>query len=306
MKKDTYYADVAASLQNVIEDILIKMSAYLYKETGLKKLCVSGGVALNCAANSRILKESPFEEIYIQPACGDSGAAMGGALYFYHCCLNERRRSVLNHAYLGKEYSSCQIEEFLGKNSIPYKTATDEEKMLDSVVDALIAQKVIGWFQGRFEWGPRALGNRSILADPRNADMKDLVNEKIKFREAFRPFAPAVLSDKADEYFDFGKSKGHYPHKFMLYTVAATKAELIPAVTHIDGTSRVQVVEKDTNRIFYKLIEKFYQKTGVPVLLNTSFNLRGEPIVDSPGAAYKTFLKSGMDMLVLGKYILEK
>lgn len=301
-----YYADVAASIQRVTEDILIKIANYLYRKTELKKLCLAGGVALNCVANSRLLKETPFDEIFIQPSAGDGGGAMGAALYVYHCMLARPRKFILKHSFWGKEYSEEQIETFLKKQNLRFRYTKDEDKLIDLVVEALISGKVIGWFQGRFEWGPRALGNRSILADPRDEKMKDIVNIKIKFREPFRPFAPSVLRERAEELFEFNDSFDHYPLKFMLYTLPVKKKKLIPAVTHIDGSSRIQLVDKQINPRFYRLIERFYQATGVPAILNTSFNLKDEPIVNSPEDAFNTFSKSEMDLLILDNFILSK
>ncbi|MDP2927239.1 MAG: carbamoyltransferase C-terminal domain-containing protein, partial [Candidatus Omnitrophota bacterium] len=306
IRTNQYYADVAASIQKVTEDILVRIANNLYQKTGQKKLCLAGGVALNCLANSRILKETPFDEIFIQPAAGDSGSAMGAALYVYHCLLGKPRKFILKHAYWGKEYTEKEIEAFLVDSGISYQFIDDENRLIESVADALADGKVIGWFQGRGEWGPRALGNRSILADPRDERMKDIVNIKIKFREPFRPFAPTVLADKAEELFELDGHSRQYPFKFMLYTVTVKKKDLIPAVTHIDGTSRIQIIDLQQNPLYYKLIERFYQKTKVAALLNTSFNLKGEPIVNSPQDAFNTFTKSGMDMLVLGKFILTK
>lgn len=306
LKSNQYYADIAASIQKVSEDILVKISNYLYQKTKLKKLCFSGGVALNCVANSRILSETPFEEIFIQPSAGDGGGALGAALYVYHCLLNRPRKFILKHPFWGKEYSKAQIESVLKNKGFPYLYIDRQEELLDTVVEALTSGKVVGWFQGRFEWGPRALGNRSILADPRNEKMKDTVNIKIKFREPFRPFAPSVLSGKSEEFFEMGKAANSYPLRFMLYTLPVKKKHLIPAVTHVDGSSRVQVVDKEINPLYYRLIERFYQATGIPVLLNTSFNLKGEPIVNSPEDAFKTFSGSQMDMLVMGDFIVRK
>lgn len=306
IKINQYYADIAASIQKVSEDILIKITNYLYRKTGLKKLCLAGGVALNCVANSRLLKETAFDEIFIQPSAGDGGGAMGAALYVYHCMLAKPRKFILKHTFWGKEYLEEQIMSFLKKNNLRYQYIENEDKLIDLVVDALLSGKVVGWFQGRFEWGPRALGSRSILADPREEKMKDIVNIKIKFREPFRPFAASVLSEKSREFFDLGKSNHQYPLKFMLYALPVKKKDLIPAVTHIDGSSRIQVVDKQSNPRYYRLIEKFYQRTGVPALLNTSFNLKGEPIVNSPQDAFNTFTNSGMDMLVLGNFLSVK
>ncbi|MCX5693726.1 MAG: hypothetical protein NT014_01120, partial [Candidatus Omnitrophica bacterium] len=306
MEVNQYYADIAASIQKVTEDILVKIANNLYQKSGKKKLCLAGGVALNCLANSRILNETPYEEIFIQPAAGDSGAAMGAALYVYHCLLNKPREFILKHAYWGKEYIQAEIDAFLISKGINYQLVEDENKLLELVVDALVGGKVIGWFQGRGEWGPRSLGNRSILGDPRNEKMKDIVNIKIKFREPFRPFAPSVLAQQAEELFELSGRANQYPFKFMLYTVLVKKGGQIPAVTHIDGTSRIQIIDRQENPLYYRLIERFYQKTGVAALLNTSFNLKGEPVVNSPQDAFNTFTKSGMDILVLGKSVLIK
>ncbi len=306
LKKNQYYADLASSIQKVTEDILVGIAKNLYQKTGQKKLCLSGGVALNCLANSRVLQETPFEEVFIAPAAGDSGAAMGAALYVYHCLLKKSRKFILQHAYWGQEYTDDEIRDFLVRNGITHQFIAEENQLLNLAAEALAAGKVIGWFQGRGEWGPRALGNRSILADPRREEMKDTVNIKIKFREPFRPFAPSVLAPQAEELFELNGCAGHYPFRFMLYTVLVKQPDKIPAVTHIDGTSRIQIVNRQENPLYYRLIERFYQNTKIPALLNTSFNLKGEPIVNSPQDAFNTFTKSGMDMLFLGKFILTK
>lgn len=304
IKGNRRFADIAASIQKVTEDTLIKIANYLYQKTGLKKLCMAGGVALNCVANYKILKETPFEEIFIQPAAGDSGCSLGAALYVWHCLLNKQRKFILNHAYWGKSYPHNEVKDFLDREGISYKEF-NEKDLIDYIADALIAQKIVGWSQGRFEWGPRALGNRSILADPRNPKMRDIVNLKIKFREPFRPFAPSVLCDFSDLLFDIEAIKNQYPFKFMLYTIPI-KNSFVPAVTHIDKTSRIQLIDGDTNILYHRLIKKFYEKTGIPAVLNTSFNLKGEPIVNSPFDAWNTFRRSGMDMLVMEKFIVEK
>ena len=226
-------------------------------------------MALNCVANYKILKETPFEEIFIQPAAGDSGVSLGAALYVWHCLLNNPRKFILNHAYWGKDYSNKEIKTFLDKEGLHYKEFNTEDSLIDYVVDALINQKIGGWFQGRFEWGPRALGNRSILADPRNPKMKDIVNLKIKFREVFRPSALSVLYEYTDLIFNVEDIKNHYPFRFMLYTIPI-KHNLIPATSHIDNTPRIQIVYEDTSNLYYKLINNFYKETGIPALLNTS------------------------------------
>jgi carbamoyltransferase len=306
LAENQYYADIAASIQKVTEDTLIKIANYLCEKTRLKKLCLAGGVALNCLANSRLLNETPFQEIFIQPAAGDSGAAMGAALFVYHSLLENPRKFVLKTASLGKEFSETEVTAFIKNNRLKHQHFKEENDLLSFVADALTKGKVIGWFEGRAEWGPRALGNRSILADPRDKKMKDIVNIKIKIREPFRPFAPSILCEKAEDFFKLDKLKGQIPLRFMLFTAPAKNEEAIPAATHIDSTSRIQTVDKETNPRYYRLIDRFYQKTGVPAVLNTSFNLKGEPIVNSPEDALRTFMNSGMDMLVLGDFILEK
>lgn len=306
-REDKHYADVAASIQRVIEEVLLKMVNRLYKETGLKNLCMAGGVGLNSVANGRILRESPFEKLYIQPAAGDSGGALGAALWVYHGLLGNPRKFVMEHTFWGKSYSKKEIKQFLKKSSTSYEYISSEETLTDKVVDYLLEGKIIGWFQGRFEWGPRALGNRSILADPRKAEMKDIVNTKIKFREPFRPFAPVILEDKAKNFFESVDPKKHYPARFMLLVLPwkDNKKKKVQAVSHL-GTGRPQTIRREWNPRYYRVVEKFGKSTGVPVLLNTSFNLRGEPIVNSPADALNTFKKSGIDVLVLENYIIKK
>lgn len=307
-QENQHYADIAASIQTVTEETLLTMARHVYQETGLPKLCLAGGVALNSVANGRILRETPFEELYVQPSAGDGGGAMGAALWAYHMVLGKPRKFVLEHAYWGEAYSRGTIETFLQTHNIPYTRCDDEDKLLGQVVDSLEDGKVVGWFQGRFEWGPRALGNRSILADPRRPEMKDIVNTKIKFREPFRPFAPSVLAEQAESYFVLPEPARHYPARFMLYVVDVKpeKRDVIPAITHVDGTGRLQTVNDRTNPRYYQLIQRFGEATGVPVLLNTSFNLKGEPIVNTPEEAFSTFHRSGMDVLVLDHCIVNK
>jgi carbamoyltransferase len=301
------FADIAASIQRVTEEIMLKMAAHVYERTGLKKLCMAGGVALNSVANGRIVRELPFEDVFIQPAAGDSGGALGAALYVYHILLGQPRRFVLEHGYWGQEYGDEEARRFFEENNIRYEYYDDEERLLERVVDAIVDGQVIGWHQGRFEWGPRALGNRSILADPRRAEMKDTVNMKIKFREPFRPFAPVVLAERTKEYFDFPTPEKYYPARFMLLVtpIYEEKRGEIEAVNH-QGTGRLQTIQRETNPWYYSLVEKFGQATGVPVLLNTSFNLRGEPIVNTPANSYSTFSRSGIDMLVVGRCLVTK
>jgi carbamoyltransferase len=307
-EQNQHYADIAASIQLVTEETLLAMARALHAKTGLSRLCMAGGVALNSVANGRILRETPFEELYVQPSAGDGGGAIGAALYVYHAVLGHPRKFVMEHAYLGEEHSADDIKRFLDENRIRYEYLEDDDRLISRVVDALQGGKVIGWTQGRFEWGPRALGNRSILADPRRADMKDIVNTKIKFREPYRPFAPSVLVERAQEFYDLPEPERHYPARFMLLVVPVKegKRELVPAPTHVDGTGRLQTVVKETNPRYHQLIETFGKATGVPVVLNTSFNLKGEPIVNTPREAFSTFSRSGIDLLVLDRFIVAK
>jgi carbamoyltransferase len=265
-------------------------------------------VGLNSGANGRILRESGFERLYVQPAAGDGGGALGAALHAYHGMLGQPRRLVMDHAYWGQEYSNGSVSEFLRQEGIAHELVDDPDRLVDRAVEALVAGKVIGWYQGRFEWGPRALGNRSILADPRRQEMKDIVNTKIKFREPYRPFAPSVLADRAEEYFDLPGVAAQDPARFMLLVapVRPEKQNEIPAVTHVDGTGRLQTVFAETNPLYHRLIGRFGQATGVPVVLNTSYNLRGEPIVTTPANAYSTFMRSEMDLLVMGNHLVRK
>jgi carbamoyltransferase len=307
-RENQFYADIAASIQAVTEDVLLKMANQAYQETGLKNLCMAGGVALNSVANGKIMKQTAFEQIYIQPSAGDGGGALGAALFAYHMVLGKPRKFVMEHAYWGEKHGDGEIDTFLKENAIPHDRIENEERLIERVADQLSGGKVVGWYQGRFEWGPRALGNRSILADPRRTDMKDIVNTKIKFREPFRPFAPSVLVEETGNYFSLPEASDQYPARFMLYVVDVNedKHDVIPAITHVDGTGRLQTVQKEINPRYYKLIETFGQSTGVPVVLNTSFNLKGEPIVNTPEEAFSSFQKSGMDVLVLGDYVVEK
>lgn len=300
------YADIAASAQKVLEEKLLVIAKYIKKKTGEDNLCYAGGVALNGVSNWRIFKEAGFKNIFIHPAAGDSGGALGAALYVYHHVLGKQRKHNFENVYLGAENNAEDIEKFLSENKIKSIRLNDKD-LEDRVVDLLSKQKVVGWVKGRFEWGPRALGARSILADPRNKKMKDIVNKKIKFREAFRPFAPVVLYEKGDKYFDVGPTSPSIL-EYMLAVVPVNKKhqENLGAITHVDGTARPQFIKKEVNNSYYNLVSKFGQITGTPVLLNTSFNLRGEPMVNRPEEAYSTFMKSGIDALVLENYLIKK
>ncbi len=307
-KLNQHYADIAASIQKVTEEMLLNMAKHLRKTTGMTRLCMAGGVALNSVANTRILNESGFDELYIQPAAGDGGGALGAALWAYNTLLGKPRNFTMQHAYWGRENSDGEISDFLTQNNIPHERFGNEDQLLDRVVERLTGAQVVGWSQGRFEWGPRALGNRSIIADPRNPEMKEIVNAKIKFREPYRPFAPSVLAESAEKYFELPNATSHCPARYMQYVVPVKEGEkaTLPAITHVDGTGRLQTVFKAESPRYYKLIERFGQATGVPVILNTSFNLKGEPIVNTPANAFNTFSKSEMDALVLGNFIIEK
>ncbi len=306
---DPYYADMAASIQKVTEEILIKMAKHLRKKTGMRHLCMAGGVALNSVANAKIRFEAGFDDVYIQPAAGDPGGSLGAALYAYRALLGGREKYQMDHAYYGPHYSVADAETFFKRENIAYRGFSDPNgELLDRVVDLLMKGKVVGWYQGPCEWGPRALGNRSIIADPRRSEMKDVVNRSIKFREPFRPFAPSVLVDRAADYFDLPNPATHHPARFMLYVVPVHPhaQNKLPAITHVDGSGRLQCVYKDKSPRYYELIRRFGEAGGVHAVLNTSFNLKGEPIVCTPEDAYRTFSRSGMDALIVENLLVEK
>jgi carbamoyltransferase len=306
--ENRHYADVAASIQAVTEEIIVGLARAAHERTPSRALCMAGGVALNSVANGRILRETPFTDLYVQPSAGDGGAAVGAALHIWRDLLGRSERFVMDHAYWGQAHGEEAIQRAVDASGLPAIHCTDEDVLLDRVVDLLAGGRVVGWAQSRFEWGPRALGNRSILADPRRPEMKDVVNVKIKFREPYRPFAPSVLAGRAADFFELDDAPRHMPARFMLLVapVRDRARGCIPAVTHVDGSARLQTVFADTNPRYYRLIERFGQATGVPVLLNTSFNLRGEPIVNTPAEALQTFARSGMDALVLDRTIVLK
>jgi carbamoyltransferase len=305
---DPFYCDMAASIQVVTEQILLKMATWLHKETGAKNLVLAGGVALNSVANYKILRQGPFENVYVHPAPGDDGGSVGAAYWAYNHLLGQPRGPGLEHAYLGSGYTNAEVKAFLDKYDIKYTYIEDDDKFCDYVARALVDGNVCGWFRGRFEWGPRALGSRSIIADPRRAEMKEKLNATIKFREAFRPFAPSVTEERAHEFFDFPNAANWWPGRFMLYVapVLPEKRSVLPAITHEDGSGRLQTVFKDTNPAYHRMIERFGELTGVPVVMNTSFNLKGEPIVEHPSHAFNTFSLSGMDLLFLENFIIDK
>ena len=328
-KIDQFHMDMAASIQVVTEEIMIKMTDHLFKEYGIPNLCLAGGVALNCVANGKILKKNNYKNIWIQPAAGDAGGALGGPLEFWYGELNNKRalpdnngNDFMRGSYLGPEFSNNEIKIELDNLGAVYDELNEDE-IVETTAELLSNQKAVGWFQGRMEFGPRALGNRSILGDPRSETMQKNLNLKIKYRESFRPFAPSVIEENTNEWFDLEKKS---PYMLLVSNVKKDKQiaikkedtnlfgieklnikrSKIPAVTHVDYTARVQSVNKEDNLLYYKLLKKFKQITGVPILVNTSFNIRGEPIVNTIKDAYSCFLVTNLDYLICGNFILDK
>ena len=306
-KVNQIHYDIGSSAQLVLEDIMLKMSYHVHRKTGMKNLCLGGGVALNGVANYRILKEGPFEQIHIPPSPGDGGSAIGCAQYLYYIHHNQKRTIEQNQAemikesvYVGPSYSNEIIKQFMNSKNILYEYL-DRQQLLEKTAKLISEGNIVGWFQGRMEWGPRALGNRSILADPRDRNMKDVLNEKIKHRESFRPFAPSILEEHVSEFFELD-----IPSPYMLLVAKIKKPDIIPAVTHIDGTGRLQSVSKESNPLYYNLIKEFQKITGVPVLINTSMNVMGEPIVNTPQNAYNMLQKTNMDYLVMKNCMIKK
>jgi len=319
--------DLARSVQEVTEEIMFRMARHVRRETGLKDLCLAGGVALNCVANGWILREGIFERIWIQPAAGDAGGALGAALFAWHQYLQKPRKAhgtkdSQRGSYLGPVFTRDEIFKYLVSNSIPFVELKDDE-IPEKIADLIAAEKVIGWFEGRMEFGPRALGGRSIIGDARSPKMQEVMNLKIKFRESFRPFAPSVLRERASEYFDL---KEESPYMLLVAPVAPscrremtveeqklfglqkllTIRSTIPAVTHVDYSARVQTVTEEDHPLYYRMIKQFDEKYGCPVIINTSFNVRGEPIVGTPEHAYLCFMRTNMDYLILGNFLIEK
>jgi carbamoyltransferase len=319
--------DIARSIQDVTEDIVLRLGNHVYKETGMKNLALAGGVALNCVANGKLLREGTFENIWIQPASGDAGGALGSALIGWYNYFKKPRHADLKTdsqkgSYLGPEFSGDEILEFLNQKEINFKTIDENE--IPGTISGLIAhEKVIGWFQGRMEFGPRALGARSIIGDARSPKMQAQMNLKIKFREGFRPFAPSVLAEKSGDYFEMNEAS---PYMLLVAHVKKERQKEmnqdekklfgieklniirsdIPAVTHVDYSARIQTVHKETNKLYYKLLKRFDEDYGCPVIINTSFNVRGEPIVCTPEDAYKCFMRTNIDYLIMGNYLLDK
>jgi carbamoyltransferase len=319
--------DLARSIQEVTEIVMLRLANSLHKETGVKNLCLSGGVALNCVGNGRVLREGPFEKLWIQPAAGDAGSALGAALTVYYHYLDQPRQcqgseDTMRGSYLGPSFSNEQIEGVLQKLEAPYERL-DDAALCDRVAAYLAEEKVIGWLQGRMEFGPRSLGGRSILGDPRSEKMQSIMNLKIKYRESFRPFAPSVLREHVSDYFEMDTDspymllvapvvdhrrvalKSDQEKLFGIELLNVPKSD-IPAVTHVDYSARVQTVTASTNPRYHQLLQSFHEKTGCAVLINTSFNVRGEPIVCTPEDAYRCFMRTEMDMLVLENCVLLK
>jgi carbamoyltransferase len=300
---DTFHKDVARSLQYILEEILVEKCNYLHERTGMENLSMAGGVALNCVANGQILKRSKFKKLYVQPAANDAGGAIGAAAMAYQQLTGRRPLpSKMPHAYWGPSYSTDTMEQLLKSTGLNYiNLKGNYSSLLSQVARRLSQGKVIGWFQGRMEFGPRALGARSILADPRNPQMRDLINSMVKKREGFRPFAPAVMEDKMKDHFNID-----HPSPFMLETCQVASPLSLPAITHEDGSARVQSVTRQTNERFYDLLSEFNKLTGCPILLNTSFNVKGEPIVCDPVDAVRCFITTDIDCLVMGDFIIDR
>ncbi len=319
--------DLARSVQVVTEESVLRMARHVHKVTGHPNVCLAGGVALNCVANGRLLREGPFKEVWIQPAAGDAGGALGAALLAWHRYRQQPRRrpekgDSQRASYLGPGYSDDEIESFLTRYQLPHQRLARDE-IAPRIAQLIEEQHVIGWFQGRMEYGPRALGSRSILGDPRSPEMQSVMNLKIKYRESFRPFAPSVMEDRAAEYFGADRPSPYMllvapvredrripmsDEQHSLFGIAKLNVPRsdVPAITHVDYTARLQTVSKEDNPLYYEMIDAFRERTGVPLVINTSFNVRGEPIVCSPEDAYKCFMRTEMDYLILGPYLLHK
>lgn len=301
----TRHKDIAAAVQLITEDLLTRQLCYLHELTHLDQVVLAGGVALNSVYNGKILRNTPFKEVWIQPNATDGGTSMGAASYVYHAVLGNKRSYQLKSAYLGPGYSDVEIESFLTSHKIKFTRLVNNEDLTDTAARLLFDNNVVGWFQGRMEWGPRALGARSILANPCNQRMQDILNEKVKHREKFRPFAPVVCAEDAPQYFECDEPVP-LPTDYMLmvYPIRQQYRKQIPAVTHVDGSGRLQTVRHHQNALYYDTIKKFGRLSGTPMLINTSFNIRGEPIVCSPFDAYKCMMGTGIDCLIMGKYLI--
>lgn len=300
------HKDIAAAVQLLTEDVMTKILDHVQKETGMKDIVLAGGVALNSVYNGKILSRTKFKRIWIQPNASDGGTSIGAASFANHCVMKKKRTHVQETAYLGPGFSDKEIETFLKKNKIKYDVLSEEE-IVTKTAALLNKNTVVGWFQGRMEWGPRALGARSILANPSNPEAKALLNEKVKHREKFRPFAPVVCWDDAPIYFDVDLPLPEpCDYMLMVYPVKKEYHKKIPSVTHVDGSGRLQTIKREKNPRYYDLIKEFGRLSGIPILINTSFNIRGEPIVCTPEDAYRCMMGTGIDVLVLGKFLVER
>ena len=301
------HKNIAAALQLILEEVLTKILNHVYKKTRCNSIVLAGGVALNSVYNGKILKNTPFKKIWIQPDAGDGGTSLGVASYIYYSILNNKRRYMFRNPYLGPKFSTDYIENFLDKNDIDYQKFTDEKELISQTAKLIFRNEVVGWFQGGMEWGPRALGARSILSNPCNPKMKDILNQRVKHREAYRPFAPVVCEDDALKYFDSDIPIPE-PTDFMLmvYPIKKEWHKKIPAVTHVDGSGRLQTIRRHQNQLYYDLIKEFGKLSGIPILINTSFNIRGEPIVCTPYDAYKCMMGTGIDYLVIDKFLVKR
>lgn len=299
------HKDIAAALQKVTEEAVLNILNALYRETKCQNLCMAGGVALNSVLNGKILSRTGFKKIFIQPSAGDSGTVMGAAHYLYHMLDTKAKRERMLHSYYGPGYSNKDIREYLDENKIRYSEFKSRSELLDKTAALLMDKKVVSWFHGRMEWGPRALGNRSILASPCYEDMRDILNAKVKHREMFRPFAPVVCADDASKYFECDMPLPE-PSDYMLmvYPILKKWHKKIPAVTHVDGSGRLQSIRRNQNPLYYDLIKVFGRESGIPMLVNTSFNIRGEPIVCTPHDAYRCMMGTGIDCLVMGNFLV--
>lgn len=297
-----YHKDLASSVQAVTEEIIFQMANHLQKVTRSENLCIAGGVGQNSVANGKLILNTNFKNLYIPPAAHDAGTSIGSALYYYHQVLKNKRTLISKTGYYGYKSNTSEIEEVLKKNNVPFVYFEDREELISKVTDEIIEGCVIGWYQGRAEFGPRALGHRSIIADPRREDAKEILNLKIKRRESFRPFAPSILTEKVKDYFE---QTDEVPFMEKVFVIKPEKRAEIPAVTHVDGTGRLQSVDKANEPIYHRLIENFYEKTGVPILLNTSFN-ENEPIVNTPQEALDCYLRTKMDVLVLENFYISR
>ncbi len=296
-----FHKDVARSLQEVVDEVMVKLARRVLDETGMNKLCLAGGVALNCVANGHILRQTGVQDIFIQPSAGDAGGAMGAALWAWHDLLDKPRAWKLDQAYLGPGYSDEEVQATLDRYGAVY-TRLDRQPLLDRVAELIDSAQVVGFYQGRMEWGPRALGHRSILGDARHPEMREIINRKIKMREGFRPFAPSVLEEDIGHYFEIDRPS---PHMLLVAPVRPEHRNL-HAITHVDNSARIQSINREQDALYYDLIATFKQRTGCSVIINTSMNVRGEPIVNTPDDAYRCFMRTEMDAIAMGSFLLLK